>query len=348
MKVSVIVPVYNVEKYLSHCLHSIMNQSLSDIEIIAANDGSTDNSLELLREIASKDERIRIISHPNMGLGPTRNDAIKYAQGEYLAFVDSDDYIECEALQIMYDKAKSIDADVVQAETMMFDDNKAWKRADLVNIEDIQLDENNIDYFLKYYYFSRDYSHNAWDKLYKRSFVVEHGLLFGDNKKIFAEDNWFQLQIFFNNPKIAFIATPFYWYRQQEESIMHKPKLNLLSRHGQMIADYYGLIQEKPNRGNMRQAMSSTLSLLSFDILVIELWNQKIAKGGLKDYLKALQGIVDERYLYKGICSINKNHAYTYEASFLKKIIYRIVSFLYSCRMIKIANTLMWGIYKFR
>jgi len=235
IKISVIVPIYNVKNFLEECVESVKTQSLEDIEIILANDGSTDESYILAQKIASTDSRIKLLTHSNMGLGPTRNDAIQYAQGEYLAFVDSDDYIDSDALQVMYEKAKSIDADVLQAETIMFEGSKVWKRKDLKNVDDISLNKCNIDSFFRKYYFGKIYSHNACDKLYKRSYVINYNILFGDNKRIFAEDNWFQLQVFLHNPKIGFIATPYYWYRQQEESIMHKPKLNLLDRHAQMI-----------------------------------------------------------------------------------------------------------------
>ena len=93
-KVSVIIPVYNVEKYLRECLDSVINQTLSDIEIICINDGSTDNSLEILREYAQKDERIILISRENKGVSVSRNEGIKKATGEYIAFIDADDYLE--------------------------------------------------------------------------------------------------------------------------------------------------------------------------------------------------------------------------------------------------------------
>ena len=93
-KISVIVPVYNVEKYLARCLDSIINQTLADIEIICINDGSTDNSLEILNDYAKKDSRIKIIDQTNAGLSCARNAGMQIAQGEYIGFVDSDDWID--------------------------------------------------------------------------------------------------------------------------------------------------------------------------------------------------------------------------------------------------------------
>ena len=101
VKISIIVPVYNTEPYLEQCLDSIINQTLEDIEIICVNDGSTDNSLSVLEEYASKDNRIKIINQENEGPGFARNNGLKSVNGEYVLFVDSDDWIElntCEAL----------------------------------------------------------------------------------------------------------------------------------------------------------------------------------------------------------------------------------------------------------
>ena len=93
-KISVIVPIFNVEKYLKECLESIINQTFKDIEIICINDGSTDNSLDILNQYAEKDNRIKVITQSNQGLSAARNTGIKYANGEYISFIDSDDYID--------------------------------------------------------------------------------------------------------------------------------------------------------------------------------------------------------------------------------------------------------------
>ena len=103
IKISVIVPVYNTEKYLERCIKSIINQSLTDIEIIVINDGSTDNSEQILKNFACKDSRIRIINQKNAGLSITRNNGLQIASGEYISFIDSDDYIHKDMIKILYD-----------------------------------------------------------------------------------------------------------------------------------------------------------------------------------------------------------------------------------------------------
>ena len=99
--VSVIIPVYNLEKYLKQCLESVVSQTLKDIEILCVNDGSTDSSLEILEEYASRDTRIRIINQENHGAGNARNTGLNIAAGEYLYFLDGDDYIENKTLELL-------------------------------------------------------------------------------------------------------------------------------------------------------------------------------------------------------------------------------------------------------
>ena len=101
-KISIIVPVYNVEKYLKECLDSLINQTLEDIEIICINDGSTDNSLAILEEYQKKDSRIKVFSQKNQGVSAARNLGIEKATGEYLTFLDSDDRLELNTCEILY------------------------------------------------------------------------------------------------------------------------------------------------------------------------------------------------------------------------------------------------------
>ena len=112
-KVSVIVPVYNTEDYLRECLDSVINQTLKDIEIICIDDGSTDNSLTILKEYANKDSRIVVVTQRNKGGGAARNQGLKYAKGKFLSFIDSDDFYNPETIEKMYTKAIDVQADIV-------------------------------------------------------------------------------------------------------------------------------------------------------------------------------------------------------------------------------------------
>lgn len=114
-KLSIIVPVYNVEKYLPKCLESLIKQTLKDIEIICVNDGSMDNSLAILKEFASKDSRIKIIDNQHQGVAKTRNTGIEQSTGEYIGFVDSDDYIDIDFFEKLYNSATKSNSDIAIA-----------------------------------------------------------------------------------------------------------------------------------------------------------------------------------------------------------------------------------------
>ena len=119
VKISVIVPVYNVEKFLPECLDSLRAQTLKELEFICVNDGSPDNSLEILNRYAAEDERFFVVSQENGGLSAARNTGLKYAKGDYIYFIDSDDLIAPEHLENMYKAAKKEDAIIVVNENFV-------------------------------------------------------------------------------------------------------------------------------------------------------------------------------------------------------------------------------------
>ena len=123
-KVTVILSVYNGEKYLKKALDTIVNQSLEDLEIILINDGSSDSSLDILKEYEKNDNRIIIIdNHKNLGLGTSRNKGLDIAHGEYISFVDSDDWIRKECLEVSYSRAKKYNTDITMFQTTNYNDN---------------------------------------------------------------------------------------------------------------------------------------------------------------------------------------------------------------------------------
>lgn len=130
-KVSVIIPVYNVEKYIAQCLDSILGQTLKDIEVICVDDGSTDQSLQILQNYAAQDNRVSILHQKNQYAGVARNNGMKAATGDYIIFLDSDDFIKDDALEKLYTKAKKENADVTLCKLQLFDeDNKQFQKAD--------------------------------------------------------------------------------------------------------------------------------------------------------------------------------------------------------------------------
>lgn len=175
-KVSVIVPVYNVSEYLGQCLDSILLQTLQDIEVICINDGSTDDSLDILQGYAMFDERLKIISQENAGCAIARNNGIKHATGEYIIFLDGDDFFHPQMLEKMVQKAEENASDIVICGHTLFD-----------NIREQDYEERSIDaYYLKQspinpknlkndLFFCRGY---LWEKLIKRNLITNNNLIF--------------------------------------------------------------------------------------------------------------------------------------------------------------------------
>ncbi len=345
-KVSVIVPVYNVEKYVAECLESILAQTLTDIEVIALNDGSTDDSERIIKTYAERDSRVKLYSHENRGLGPTRNRGITLASGEYLAFVDSDDMIAPDMLKNLYSKAVVDGADIVEGETVLtYDDPRKNKiRIRLNSAGPVQITNENKGEIYASYYFTRIISHNACDKLYSMKFVTDNHIWFGDNKKIFAEDNWFQLQAFLALPKISFVDKAVYYYRQREDSIMHEPKKDLLRRHSRMISDYKELLNMNANQLADRQLKS----LVAADVLVMEALNQINCGGSKESFLQALSGMHDNVLMKQCIMDITRIKAYRLEPKKAKRICLVIISLLYRIGCIEVAHRFWWRLYKNR
>ena len=221
-KLSVILPVFNVEQYLSQCLDSIVNQTLKEIEIICINDGSTDNSAEILSKYALKDNRFIIINQENKGQGVARNKGLDIASGEYITFVDPDDWLDVHAFEAAYTEIKRNGADVLSYDYIEYRENSGKYRkrcfADVMKkVCDYDLRKNNL-------YNINSVSLNqfdaiqlfVWNKLYSRDFIEKCHIRFAENK--FGEDHIFSLVTFLRANKVCYLDKFFYYYRTRKTS----------------------------------------------------------------------------------------------------------------------------------
>ncbi len=176
-KVSVIIPVYNVEEYLSECLDSLINQTLRDIEIICINDGSTDNSLNILNEYAKKDSRITVLTQENQGAAVARNRGLDIAKGEYLSILDSDDYFKQDMLEKLYNRAVETDAEIVKCYEFVVDskNDKIYENKFLPKEKMDKKVFSSIDVKDCAFDLSRNI---AWEKMFKASFVYDNKIRF--------------------------------------------------------------------------------------------------------------------------------------------------------------------------
>ena len=220
IKVSVIVPVYNAEKYIKRCLDSILAQSFRDFEVLLIDDGSTDNSGKICDEYALNDNRIRVIHNENCGVAASRNVGIKEAQGDYIAFVDSDDYIESDMLEIMVARAEKYNSDIVMCNYFTDEGGKITKAQ--MSYKEVYDGADVVKNELLYLYYT-DY-HNGlyslWNKLIKKSIYYSNDIFFDESLKR-GEDAWFVFQCLKHCKRVDCIPEAFYYYYQNQSSIMH-------------------------------------------------------------------------------------------------------------------------------
>ena len=227
-KVSVIIPIYNVQNYLITCIESIVNQTLKEIEIICVNDGSTDDSLFILKEYSKKDNRIMIINQRNRGLSEARNTGIKYSKGEFIYFLDSDDYLEKNALFELYNYAKKFNLDIIYFQTSSFRNNEVITNNEKNNNltdSNFTIDINDImegKYLYVKLRLSEKYSPVVWLSFIRKQFYINTGLSFYPG--ILHEDVLFTLTGILNAKKAIYITRKYHHYRITNDSIMQSKK----------------------------------------------------------------------------------------------------------------------------
>lgn len=212
--VSVIVPIYNVYSYVGRCIDSLLGQSLTNIEIIVVDDGSTDGSLNVVKEICKSDTRVAIVSQENQGLSCARNAGLKLAKGEYVAFIDGDDWVDSEMLKGMYENALCYDSDVVSC------------RLQYENLESNKFSISGRDFtkpylsgfdLIKDVLLGSTIQTSAVIKIYRRKWLIKHNIFFVP--KLLNEDIVFTLEVACLANKISLLNKPFYHAVERSSSI---------------------------------------------------------------------------------------------------------------------------------
>lgn len=222
MKLSIIVPVYQVEAHIDECITSILDQTFRDFELILVDDGSLDRCPAICDAYAQKDSRIRVIHQKNQGLSAARNTGLQAARGDYIGFVDSDDFIEASMYEKLLDNLEREKADIsVCGRYKVWGDKKIQEqKSNVYKVMDSAqalalMNTNVLGYF--------DVA--AWDKIYKRSCFK--GIEFPEGK--LCEDWFVMYKLFFNARRIVYDSIPLYNYRQRTGSITHGKKVNTMS-----------------------------------------------------------------------------------------------------------------------
>ena len=225
-KVSIIVPVYNVEKYLQCCMDSLLNQTLTDIEIILVDDGSPDNCPAMCDEYAKQDLRVKVIHKKNEGLGYARNSGLEIASGEYIAFVDSDDYVEPNTYQNLYNLAADTKTDVVYFTFQQFNDQGNTWRELAVRKEKRYHTEAEIRGFMLDMIAAPPKAKSdlviqcsSCCALYSTEVIKRHGLRFKSEREFISEDMMFNLDYLLHSSHVITIPDAYYNYRMNAVSL---------------------------------------------------------------------------------------------------------------------------------
>lgn len=218
-EVSIIVPVYQVEKYISQCIDSILAQTFTDFELILVDDGSNDKSGDICDEYAEKDERVRVLHKENGGLSDARNKGMDQAVGNYFMFVDSDDYIAPTMVEYLYKNILNEDADIAICNYLHFFENDSKKNFPTNNKAEVLLGAE--------IFYNRKNERNygfwtvAWNKLYKTETFKKFRFRFGK----YHEDEFWANDIYQMDIKVVTISECLYYYRQRDNSIMKKKSI---------------------------------------------------------------------------------------------------------------------------
>lgn len=211
-KVSILIPIFNVEKYLQQCLDSVVNQTLKDIEIICLNDGSTDSSLDIIKKYAKTDKRIVIVDKKNSGYGDSMNIGLSKATGKYIGIVESDDFIEKDAFEYLYNLAEKFEADVARSNYFHYKNNKDTLYSYVKSSDTHKLVKPEDSDWIFYQ------APAIWSAIYRADFLKKHDIKFLPTPGASYQDTGFNFKVWASTEKAVFTERAFLHYRLDNES----------------------------------------------------------------------------------------------------------------------------------
>lgn len=271
-KVSVLVPICNVERYLEECLDSLVAQSFTDFEVLCINDGSTDGSLAIIHRYMEADARFRVIDKPNSGYGASMNMGLANAIGEYIAILESDDFFEPNALELLVDAAERNQSDVVKADFYLY-----WstpqERDELFRIVDEQEVGRTMRPIDDLAIFFRKPS--IWSALYRSSFLRDNGIDFLETPGASYQDAGFNFKVWASAARATFIADPILHYRQDNE----KSSVNSSAKVYCVCDEYASMASFVNDRLEGDPRLMGILECMKFDSYM---WNYDRLSGDLR------------------------------------------------------------------
>lgn len=306
-KVSIIVPVYGVEKYIDKCLDSLVKQSLKEIEIIVVNDGTKDNSQKIIDKYVKKyPDKIKSYIKENGGQGSARNYGLKKAMGEYIGYVDSDDFVEKDMYKKLYNKAKDDNYDIVVCGNYNVSEDYQNKNIDTF-INNYNTDLENI-FFGKM---------AVWNKIYKRDVLIKNKLEF--KEKVWYEDLAFTIKAIINSNTFAFINEPLYDYLIREGSTMNNSNV---ARNLEILDAFDDILNYIKH--NKKEEHLEKIEFLAIDHIYISAI-VRVLKADTDNKIKkeTINKLID--YMNKNFPNY-KNNEYINTLSRNRKIIYKLIN----------------------
>ena len=241
-KVSIVIPTYNVEDYLRECMDSVTRQTLKDIEIICINDGSTDGSLQILKEYAEKDSRIILVDKKNEGYGVGMNIGLDKATGEYIGIVEPDDFVPLSMYEDLYNIAKKNDLDFVKADFYRFTRNSVNGNMELVynHLDSTGENYNQVINPYEKPYITK-FIMNTWSGIYRREYIEKYHIRHNTTPGASFQDNGFFWQSFIYAKRCMFIDKPYYMNRRDNpnSSVNNKQKVYCMNVEYDFIRDIF-------------------------------------------------------------------------------------------------------------
>lgn len=308
-KVSVIIPVYNVENYLRKCLNSLVNQTLKDIEIIVVNDGTLDNSQEIINEYVKKyPKKVVSIIQENGGQGAARNTGLLHAKGEYIGYVDSDDYVEENMYEELYKKAKEEDSDIV-----ICGNNVVKENYEFLSKEDV-----DKEFLLG--------KMAVWNKIYKKNIIVDNKIQF--RSKVWYEDLDFTMKVYFSSKKISYVDKPLYNYLLREGSTMNN---NNIKRNLELIEAFDSLIDYCKDKKIYNKAKDEIEFLCIYHMYIFATTRVLNTNNKYKDKIEIINKF--KNYINSNFPNFKQNK-YLYLLPKRRKLIYNLINSKFYCIII--------------
>lgn len=295
--VSVIVPAYNAEKYIQRCINSISNQSHKSLEIIIVNDGSVDNTANIIDEMAQNDSRVQVVHKKNEGQGAARNDAIELARGKYISFVDADDWLEQNAYEILINLADKNKTDILVFNYYMAyfgGSNECIKEFANCNID---LSKIEINEFLFDYFFKTNIGSTVWNKLYRTDFLKRNKIQMGDSR--IGEDFYFNLVSTVYAKNIYLFNQPLYYYFQPLESVTRNYTRGITKQYINYLSMFIQVLEKEEKL----KEFYPFSSLIVYRAISNGVFNAFQVDGKISSIYKEINNGMDNKYV-KDVLSI--------------------------------------------